>query len=289
MLLKRLLPPLNPPIQSWQDQRVWLVGASSGIGAALARALARRGARVAISARRADALETVRAAMAASAAATTTDTTTHTATHTSACTSAHAALVLPLDVTDPSTVNAARDAIVAAWGGVDTVIWLAALWVPMEAATFDLATARRTIEVNQIGALNVLAASLPVLLAQGHGTFVLTASVAGWGGMPKALAYGQTKAALNHLAETLWLELHGRGIGVTVVNPGFVDTPATAINTFKMPALISADEAAQRILAGLAAGEFNIHFPRRFTGFLALLRHLPRRAWFAIVSRTTGV
>jgi len=272
MWLDALLAPLNPRVNDWRDRRVWLVGASSGIGAALARELARRGARIAVSARREQTLHAVLDEVGTGPDQRAID-----------------ALVLPLDVTNPAALAAARDAIVAAWGGVDTVIWLAALWVPMRAQDFDLAAARRTIEINQIGALNLLAAVLPVLLDQGQGNLVLTASVAGWGGMPKALAYGQTKAALNHLAETLWLDLHPRGIGVAVVNPGFVDTPATATNTFQMPALISADEAANRILAGISAGQFNIHFPRRFTGMLKFLRLLPIRCWFAVIRRTTGL
>jgi NAD(P)-dependent dehydrogenase (short-subunit alcohol dehydrogenase family) len=272
MWLNGLFAPLNPPISEWRDQRVWLVGASSGIGAALARELARRGARIAVSARREQSLHEVLDEVGGGPNQRPVD-----------------ALVLPLDVTNAGALAAARDAIVAAWGGVDVVIWLAALWVPMRADNFDLASARRTIEINQIGALNLLAAVLPVLLDQGRGQLVLTASVAGWGGMPQALAYGQTKAALNHLAETLWIDLHPRGIGVAVVNPGFVDTPATATNTFTMPALISADEAALRMLAGISAGHFNIHFPRRFTGVLKFLRLLPIRFWFAVIRRTTGL
>lgn len=265
-----MLSPLNPPILDWSKQRVWLVGASSGIGAALAKELARRGARLAVSARREAQLHHVIDQACANSPARQID-----------------ALVLPLDVTDPGALSAARDAIVAAWGGIDTVIWLAALWQPMRATDFDLAMVRKTIEINQIGALNLLAAVLPLLLKQQSGHLVLTASVAGWGGMPKAIAYGQTKAALNHLAETLWLDLHPLGIGVTVVNPGFVDTPATATNDFAMPALISADSAAQRILQGLAKGRFNVHFPLRFTRVLQFLRLLPIRVWFAVVRRTT--
>jgi len=276
MSLNGLFGPLNPPIKEWRNQRVWLVGASSGIGAALARELARRGARIAVSARREQSLHDVLDEVGGGPDQRPDQ-------------RPFDALVLPLDVTNSGALAAARDAIVAAWGGVDVVIWLAALWVPMRADNFDLAAARRTIEINQIGALNLLAAVLPVLLDQGRGQLVLTASVAGWGGMPKALAYGQTKAALNHLAETLWIDLNPRGIGVAVVNPGFVDTPATATNTFTMPALISADEAALRILAGISAGEFNIHFPRRFTGVLKFLRLLPIRYWFAVIRRTTGL
>ena len=111
----------------------------------------------------------------------------------------------------------------------------------------------------------------------------------GQGGLPQALAYGPTKAALINLAETLYLDLQPQGIGVHVINPGFVETPLTAQNTFAMPALISPEQAADAILAGLEAGHFDIHFPRRFTLWLKLLRLLPRRLYFRIVSRFTGL
>jgi NAD(P)-dependent dehydrogenase (short-subunit alcohol dehydrogenase family) len=114
-------------------------------------------------------------------------------------------------------------------------------------------------------------------------------SVAGYGGLPTSLVYGATKAALINLTETLYLDLAPRGIGVYLINPGFVKTPLTDRNTFRMPALISADEAAAEILAGLARGCFEIHFPRRFTRWLKLLRVLPYRWYFALVHKGTGL
>ena len=107
---------------------------------------------------------------------------------------------------------------------------------------------------------------LPALLAQGHGAIGIVSSVAGYRGLPKALVYGASKAALINFAETLYLDLRPRGLGVYLINPGFVKTPLTDKNEFRMPALITAEEAAAEILAGLRAGRFEIHFPRRFTG-----------------------
>ena len=113
-------------------------------------------------------------------------------------------------------------------------------------------------------------------------------SVAGYRGLPKSLAYGPTKAALINLAETLYLDLQPRGIGVSVVNPGFVETPLTAGNDFHMPALITPEEAADEILRGWARGRFEIHFPKRFTLSLKALRHLSDTLYFAAIRRSTG-
>ena len=144
-------------------------------------------------------------------------------------------------------------------------------------------------EVNYAGALRVLDAVLPLLLAQGQGHISLVSSVAGWRGLPNGLAYGPTKAALTHLAESLYLDLQDRGLGVSVINPGFVATPLTAQNNFQMPALMTPDQAATAMLKGWAQGAFDIHFPKRFTLWLKLLRLLPYRWYFALVRRFTGL
>jgi len=117
----------------------------------------------------------------------------------------------------------------------------------------------------------------------------LVASVAGYRGLPRAMAYGPSKAALINFAETLYLDLAPRGVSVFLINPGFVATPLTARNDFEMPALISAEEAARRIIDGFASGRFEIHFPRRFTGVLKMLRMLPDRLYFHLISRRTGL
>jgi NAD(P)-dependent dehydrogenase (short-subunit alcohol dehydrogenase family) len=113
--------------------------------------------------------------------------------------------------------------------------------------------------------------------------------VAGWRGLPQGLAYGPTKAALINLAETLFLDLRPMGIGVSLVNPGFVDTPLTANNSFPMPALLTPQQAAAEIIKGWEAGAFEMHFPKRFTWVLRLLRLLPYRWYFPLVHRLTGL
>jgi NAD(P)-dependent dehydrogenase (short-subunit alcohol dehydrogenase family) len=253
---------LNPRIPSWQGQRVWVIGASYGIGAALARRLINDGARVAMSARSRDLLDAIA--------------------------EGNDALVEVLDVTDAASVAKAARRVLAAWGGVDLVLIVAGTHVEMRADTFDLARAKRLFDVNVIGVLNCLDAVLPTLRSQRRGGVAIVSSVAGYRGLPRALIYGPTKAALINLAESLYLDLEPQGVGVYLVNPGFVDTPLTQKNEFKMPALIPAEKAAELTLDGIAAGEFEIHFPRRFTNLMRLLRTLPYPAYFAAVRRFTN-
>lgn len=256
---------LNPPIRDWRGRRVWIVGASSGIGAALAERLAQGDAHLALSARRREPLDEMAARFGAGRS-----------------------LALPLDIRDPAALADAARTLVATWGGIDDVILMAGDYQPMRAWEIDLAAARSMVETNLLGAFNVLAAVTPPLVKQGSGTIVLVSSVAGYRGLPKSLAYGPTKAAMINLAETLYLDLRPRGIGVCVVNPGFVKTPLTARNDFKMPALITAEEAALEIMEGLARGSFEIHFPRRFTRVLKVLRLLPYPAYFAAIRKMIG-
>ncbi len=259
-----LFPPLNPPMRDWAGRRVWIVGASSGIGAATAHALHAAGAEVVVSARRADVLDTfVRE---------------HPGAH-----------AVPLDVTDLASLHVAARGLRAGGRGLELVMYCSGHYREMRADDWSLPELRRHWEVNYLGALNVIDAALPVLRAQGHGHLSLVSSVAGFRGLPKSLAYGPTKAALINLAETLYMDLRHVGVGVSVINPGFVETPLTAQNHFHMPALMTPDAAAQAILAGWARGRFDIHFPKRFTRWMQLLRVLPSRPFFAAVTRFTGL
>jgi short-subunit dehydrogenase len=255
--------PMNPRYPDWRAQRVWVIGASTGIGADVARQLAAAGARLAVSARSRDTLETLARSIDA--------------------------IVAPLDVTDAPAVQRTADEVARQLGGLDLVVTLAGTHAEMRAFDIDLARARKLLDVNLFGVLNVVAAVVPKLLAQGRGGLAIVASVAGYIGLPKALAYGPSKAALINLAESLYGDLHPRGIGVYLVNPGFVDTPLTRRNDFEMPALMSASAAARATLAGIAAGRFEIHYPRRFTVWLKLLRLLPYRLQFGAVRRFTGM
>jgi short-subunit dehydrogenase len=124
---------------------------------------------------------------------------------------------------------------------------------------------------------------LPAMLEAKTGGIALVSSVAGYRGLPKAIVYGPTKAALINLAEVLYNDLKPSGISVYLINPGFVKTPLTDQNEFKMPALISSTDAAEQILKGFARGHFEIHFPKRFTRVLKTLRLLPYRLYFALI------
>jgi len=256
-----LFRPANPPLSDWHGKSVWIVGASSGIGEATASALHAQGAQVLVSARSHDALQAFKLRHPGAEA-------------------------LPLDVTDAAAVQ--RAAQVATQGRLDCVVYCAGHYNAMRATAIDLPDALRHMEVNYTGALYLLAAVLPLLRAQGSGHVSLVGSVAGYRGLPNSIAYGPSKAALIQLAESLYLDLKGTGIGVSLINPGFVQTPLTAKNSFHMPALIQPHEAAQAILRGWAAGDFEIHFPKRFTLGLKLLRMLSYRAYFSLVSRATA-
>jgi NAD(P)-dependent dehydrogenase (short-subunit alcohol dehydrogenase family) len=257
---------LNPRMADWGDRTVWLVGASTGIGRATASALHARGAKVVVSARSADALHTF--------------------------VDAHpGALALPLDVTDPVAVQAAAQTLLAQ-GPLDCVVYCAGHYHAMDATRMDMPDLLRHNAVNYLGALYLLDAVVPRLLAQPlnqragqRGHVSLMGSVAGYRGLPNSLAYGPTKAALINLAETLYLDLHARGVSVSLINPGFVDTPLTRQNQFKMPALITPEQAAQHILKGWARGDFEIHFPKRFTRWMKALQILPYPAFFAATRR----
>jgi short-subunit dehydrogenase len=173
------------------------------------------------------------------------------------------------------------------------VTYFAGTYTPMRAIEFDLKVALHHVEVNYAGALRLLDAVLPTLLAQGRAGkpahFSLVSSVAGFRGLPQSLAYGPTKAALINLAETLYMDLEDSHVGVSVICPGFVKTPLTAQNAFKMPAMLSPEEAATEVVRGWERGKFEIHFPKRFTLWLKALRYLPYSLYFAAVRRATGL
>jgi NAD(P)-dependent dehydrogenase (short-subunit alcohol dehydrogenase family) len=259
---------LNPRITNWSGRTVWLVGASTGIGRATAHRLHEQGARVIVSARTAATLQQFAAEHPGSES-------------------------IAFDATDRDAVRAAARQIADAHGRIDLAVYCAGIYSAMRATEFDLQVALRHQEVNYVGALYLLDAVLPQLLRQAAAGetahLSLVSSVAGYRGLPKSLAYGPTKAALINLAETLYLDLQPKGVGVSVVNPGFVETPLTAQNDFRMPALISPEKAAAEIVRGWEQGQFEIHFPKRFTHMLKAMSYLSDGLYFAAIRRATGL
>jgi short-subunit dehydrogenase len=163
---------------------------------------------------------------------------------------------------------------------IDLFIYCAGTYKPMAANQIDLAEAKKINDVNFVGALNCLDVVIKKMIEQKSGHIALVASVAGYIGLPKSFAYSASKAALINLSETLYAELAAFNINVSVINPGFVKTRLTDLNDFKMPAIISADEAASIIIKDLEAKKFEIHFPKKFTIWLKILKILPYKLIF---------
>ena len=255
--------PLNSKITSWDGRVAWLIGASSGIGRATAHELHARGATVIVSARNAAALDAFVAQHPGS-------------------------MALPLDVADATAVQDGAQQILRQHGAIDLALYCAGHYLAQRATAFDLSEMLRHQHINYVGALHMLQAVLPGMIAARSGHISLVGSVAGYRGLPRSLAYGPTKAALNNLSESLYLDLHPLGIDVSIINPGFVQTPLTQQNDFPMPALLTPEQAAQHIVRGWARGRFEMHFPRRFTAWMQLLRHLPAPLYFRAVQRATG-
>ncbi|WP_444985274.1 SDR family NAD(P)-dependent oxidoreductase [Halomonas mongoliensis] len=235
-------------------QRIWLTGATSGIGRALALRLLADGHRVALSARSESALAELA--------------------------EGHAnALLLPLDVSDRAAVARAGERLAEAFGGLDLALLNAGTCEYLEARSFDVDLVERVFAPNFHGAIYCIDAALPLLRRAraegGRPLLAATSSAAAYLPLPRAEAYGASKAALSHFLESLRLDLHGEGIDVILIHPGFVKTPLTDRNDFAMPLRIEADQAAEAILQGLARRRLDIHFPRRFTLLVKLMGLLP--------------
>jgi NAD(P)-dependent dehydrogenase (short-subunit alcohol dehydrogenase family) len=251
-------PKLSGAAAPWRV--VWITGASSGIGRALALSLARDGARVAVSARSPDKL----AELAAS----------------------HPNIrAFPLDVRDRDAAAQVLAEIEGALGPVDLAVLNAGVWHPMTSVTFDAALIEESMAVNFMGLVNPLAALLPAMRARGAGHIALVSSVAGYLGLPRGVAYGPSKAAATTLAEALAADAGRFGIKVSVINPGFVDTPMTKVNEFPMPWIMTVDEAVARIRKGLTAGRFEIAFPWQMVLFLKLAKRMPYWLLFSVFRR----
>lgn len=241
---------------SWKV--VWITGASSGIGRELTLQLARSGIRVAASARSADALAKLA--------------------------SEHANIVpIPLDVTDAAAVRDAVHRIETEIGPIDLAILNAGVWTPVEVTELKAELIAAAFDVNVLGMTNALEPLMPAMLKRGQGHVALVSSIAGYRGIPRGAAYAPTKAAVISLAECLECELYDKGIEVSVVCPGYVETPMTEVNHFAMPFILKPDDAAARMIKGLAKKKYEIAFPWPMVLLTKLGRRVPHGLYFWIV------
>ena len=242
-------------MREFRGRRYWLVGASEGLGRALAHRMAGAGAELVLSARNADRLAELAGELPG-------------------------ARPVPVDVADAASVRAAAEAA----GPVDGLVWLAGVYWPMRAQDWDAAQAEAMCDVNFTGCVRVLGQVLPGMVARRAGHVVLTGSLSGFRGLPGAVGYGASKAAVMSLAETLRADLKGSGVEVQLANPGFIRTRLTAKNEFRMPFLMEPEEAADRMFALMWTRRFAANFPRGFGAMFRAAQFLPDWAWFRLVS-----
>lgn len=231
-------------------KRYWLVGASEGLGRALAQKLDARGAALVLSARNGERLRNLADSLSD-------------------------ARVVEMDVTDPKSVsNAAQLA-----SDCDGLIYCVGAYEPMKATEWDGDAARLMVAANFTGALNVLEHVLPPMVSANRGHVALIGSLSGFAGLPGAIGYGASKAGLMHLAENLRIDLSKTNIKVQRMNPGFIKTRLTEKNDFNMPQLMEPEEAADHILRAIDKGVFTYSFPRPFAWMFTVGQHLPL-SWF---------
>ena len=245
---------------------VWICGASQGIGRALSLALTRAGASVAASARNVESLKSLQQETQGAKG------------------SVH---IYPLDVTDLAALRTTHDEIESSMGPVDIAVLNAGTHKTTPANDFQSRDIKNLLELNVMGAVHGLEVLLPTMRARGKGRIAVVASLAGYRGLPTAAGYGASKAALINLCEALRLDLHGTGVTLQVINPGFVKTPLTDKNEFEMPFLISTEDAADAILRGLQTHRFEIRFPTMFACIMATLNLCPHWLYSVLIRKKT--
>jgi NAD(P)-dependent dehydrogenase (short-subunit alcohol dehydrogenase family) len=256
--------PLNHPVRDWSSKNIWIIGASSGIGASLAEVLLLAGAQVTVSARREGALIAL-------------------------ATQHRRAHVVAFDVSSDEAWPLAMQKTLEKMGSIDLVVMGAARYDPAHSWDFKLEQANKSFDLNVLGIYRGLSVLVPYFLDKGEGGIAMVGSISSYTGLPRALIYGATKAAMTNLAETLYFELAPKGLDVYLISPGFVKTPMTAANDFEMPGLMTPQAAAAAIMAGFERGLFEIRFPRLFGGLLRLISRLPYWLRFKVLHMTTGM
>ncbi len=243
---------------------IWITGASSGLGRAVAALLVTQGYHVAVSARREEALKSLAEELSDASGKVS---------------------VYPLDVTDRDAVRATAEQIEAEAGPLGLAVLNAGTHREVMAQGFSAEDVRALIELNLIGCANCLEAILPGMIARRDGQIALVSSVAGYIGLPTSAGYGASKAGLINMAEALKPECDGYGIKLQLVNPGFVRTPLTDKNPFPMPFLMEVEDAAAAMVKGLGSARFEVIFPRRLAYILKILKRLPYPLLFALTRK----
>ena len=224
----------------------WLIGASEGLGRALAKRLDAEGAELILSARTLDRLVSLRDELSNAA-------------------------VIVVDVTDAGSVRRAAEVA----GDVDGVIYNVGAYDPMPATKWDSQAALTMAEINFTGAMRVLGELVPRMVARDRGDITLIGSLAGYRGLPAAIGYGASKAALVSLAETMRFDLRDTGIVVRLINPGFIKTRLTQKNAFSMPMLMTPEKAAGHVVQAMKKRRFRTDFPAPFSWVIRALVVLP--------------
>lgn len=258
---------MSPFIARPEHGVVWITGASSGIGRSLALKLAEEGYKVAVTARSHDKLLALQAEAAQLAGS---------------------IIVLDGDVTDAEDMEHTVAAIEYQHGPVALAVLNAGIYLPARGEDLNHEVFERSFAVNLHGVVNCLVPAVRHMRARGHGQIAFVSSLAGYGGLPGAAAYGASKAALINMAESLNFELERMGIHVQLVTPGYVDTPLTANNKFEMPDILSAQQAADAIAAGLKSSAFDISFPKGMVYRAKLMKLLPYSLYFRVLGYFLG-
>lgn len=248
-------------------QTIWLTGATSGIGRALALKFTNEGKNVVLTGRNKDKLESLEK-----------ESSTHSG----------KVLCVPCDVSKDEEIKSAYAQIKKEWGVPDMVIANAGTHINMPASEISISKCRHLFEINLAGAISTLLVGLPDMLERGSGHLVGVGSLSSYRGLPLAAAYGASKAGLNNFLQSLRFDVETYGLSVTAINPGFVKTPLTDLNDYPMPMIIDADSAAQFIWNGLSKRKMEIHFPPAFSWSCKLLRVLPYPLYHWLVRRITG-
>lgn len=251
-------------VEDWKQSVVFLTGASSGIGASLAVAMGRKGARVVLAARREEALLGVAEQVTNAGGE---------------------AMVMPLDVADRAAVEAAVELVRARWGAIDCVVANAGIGINTPVTRFDVGAIEQTMRVNFLGVVYVVGAVIDEMVQRGRGHIVGVSSLAAWRGFPVNSAYAASKAAVSSWLEGLRIELTPRGVHVTTVHPGFVKTDMTAKNNFKMPFLMEPNDAADVILRGIEDGAREVNFPLPMSGLMRVAKWMPNAVYDRVMGK----